>query len=118
MKQKPLRLQRDVHIKPSVCTNCGKALDGATAVTEGGPKRARRVMPDPGDVTICLACGHLMIFGDDLILRDPTPAEIVDVAGDRRLLAIQQARGTTMKEREDQDAKRTQTVPGRRPPGD
>jgi hypothetical protein len=117
--KKPLRPQRDVHIKPSACTNCGKMLDGATAVKETDSKRARKVMPDPGSITICLACGHLMVFGDDLLLRDPTPEEIVQVAGDRRILAIQRARGIAeMKVKEFLDADEiAQAISRRRPAG-
>lgn len=92
MKLKPLKPQLDVHIPPSPCTNCGELLDGATRVKETTSKRARRDMPDPGSVTVCIYCGHIMVFGDGLILRDPTTAEIAEIAGDRRILAIQRAR--------------------------
>ena len=93
---KPLKMQRDVHIKPSACTACSKVLDGATAVMETASQRERNVLPGPGDFTVCF-CGHLMVFGDDLILRDPTPEEIVQIAGDRRVLAIQRAIGAVKK---------------------
>jgi len=63
------------------------------------PERAPRDTPlnvqSPGDATVCLTCGHLMVFGEDLLLRNPTDAEIVKFAGDKRLLAVQWARGMT-----------------------
>jgi hypothetical protein len=70
--------QRDPreNVKPSPCTACGKVMDSAW---EAGPGNAR---PKPGDASICFYCHHLMVFGDDLALRDLTDAEIVDVAGD------------------------------------
>jgi hypothetical protein len=80
-----MKLGQDRHITPSACTNCGEILDGATSVgCDGGP--------DPGDLTICIICGHLMVFDDNLKLRDPTGAEMVDAAGDKRIIAIQLAR--------------------------
>jgi hypothetical protein len=88
---KPLRPQLDVHIQPSACTNCGKVLDGATAVQETVDSRKRKHVPKPGDFTVCIVCGHLMSFDEKLQLRDPTPEEQINVAGDRRLLAIMKA---------------------------
>lgn len=52
--------------------------------------------PAPGDITICLCCGHLMAFADDLSPRALTDAEMVAIAGDRRVLAVQHARGKVM----------------------
>ncbi len=68
------------------CTNCGASLNGAFAVGEAGDVR-----PRPGDSTICIECGHLMIIADDLSLRDPNDAEIIELAGDERVLAQQAA---------------------------
>jgi len=39
-------------------------------------------------IAICM-CGHLMVFGDDLLLREPTSAEIIDMAGDPTMLQAQ-----------------------------
>jgi hypothetical protein len=36
-------------------------------------------------------CGHVMAFGDDLMLRDLTEQEMHEVAGDERILAVQLA---------------------------
>jgi hypothetical protein len=49
--------------------------------------------PEPDDISICLYCGHLMAFDGDLKFRPLTDAEMVQVAGDPRILAIQRARG-------------------------
>jgi hypothetical protein len=69
----------------SACTACGKLCDGATGVgCDGGP--------GPGDWTICFYCGHLMAFADDLTLRNLSDAEMVEVAGDPRIIAVQRAR--------------------------
>jgi hypothetical protein len=61
------------------CTACGKILNGVSALDED-------VAPSPGDATICISCGHLMVFADDLMLRDLTDAEVIEWArqqGDR-----------------------------------
>jgi hypothetical protein len=43
-------------------------------------------------VTVCIYCGHIMVYGEGLTLRDPTPAEMAEVAGDRRILMVQKMR--------------------------
>lgn len=68
------------------CLGCGQKVDAATSTEEG------EVRPDPGDVTICLRCGHLMAFAEDLTLRELTDAEMHEVAGDERILRAQHAR--------------------------
>ena len=83
----------DDHVVPdSACTACGKVLD--RAMTEGGRG------PGPGDFTICLTCGHLMVFGDDMALRDPTRDEMREMAGDPTILRYQRVRGEVFNEKE------------------
>lgn len=65
----------------SRCPSCGKKLD-ACEMLNGDNK------PDPGDVSVCF-CGHVMIFGEDLKLREPNDREIYDIAGDPALLQAQ-----------------------------
>jgi len=45
--------------------------------------------PSPGDVTLCIGCGHIMAFADDLSFRELTDQEIVAVAGDQRIVQAQ-----------------------------
>jgi hypothetical protein len=71
---------------PSCCTACGIECDTASGVADADG------MPESGDVTVCLACGHIMAFDHDLRLRDLTDDEVCEVAGDARLLAIAKAR--------------------------
>src|SRR5262245_33137345 len=69
------------------CLECGYELDCAAAPgTE--PRRA----PQAGDLSICVACGHLTVFDAELKLREPTQAEILEVAGDETLLKYMKAR--------------------------
>jgi hypothetical protein len=66
----------------SACLACGKKLDAATSMTDDA-------YPKPGDATICLDCGHLMVFAGDLTLRAPNDAEMYELAGHSKLLQTQ-----------------------------
>jgi DNA-directed RNA polymerase subunit RPC12/RpoP len=59
------------------CLNCGKSIDAATRTLDMDDDR-----PSPGDVAICFYCGHLMVFADDMSVREPNEAEVVEMAGD------------------------------------
>jgi hypothetical protein len=69
-----------------ICVSCGKTLDAAT-LPEGEDA------PSPGDISLCLYCGHLMAYADDLELRNLTDEEMHEVAGDPHILRMQRARG-------------------------
>lgn len=75
--------------KASACTNCKRMLDAAS-------KNPRK--PRPGDMTICLYCGHLMTFGKRLVLREPTDDELIDVAGGVQLITAQRVRAMYLRE--------------------
>lgn len=77
------------------CLECGKELDAATCF-EG-------TEPAPGDITICVYCGHIMAFGETGTLRPLNDREITDVAGDPHILAAMRARAAywcAMREKE------------------
>lgn len=57
----------------SSCVECGKELDGASAL---GPDAS----PSPGDVTLCIHCGSASIFTEELLLRRPTAEEFCDIS--------------------------------------
>ena len=57
------------------------------------------VAPKPGDVTICLDCGHIMAFAADMTVRPLTDDEIVEVAGDPEVLQVQRALAAMKKHR-------------------
>jgi hypothetical protein len=76
------------------CLNCDKEFDMATCIGETG-----QVKPSPGDITMCLYCGHVMAFDEDLSPVELDDEQMHDIAGDKRILALQQARGHVFKER-------------------
>ena len=79
-------------IPASPCLSCGKRNDATTSCFGDN-------VPSAGDVTVCFYCGHIMVFNNDLTLRNPTNAEIRHIAGDRRILAVQRARKKISHER-------------------
>lgn len=78
---------RSKRVTASLCLACGKTLDAAS----GANKR-----PKPGDITLCMYCGHIMAFDGKLHFRPLTDAEMHKVAGDKRILNVQWARGKAM----------------------
>jgi hypothetical protein len=73
-------------VPPVTCLQCKAVNDGATCVGE------EDATPEPGSISVCSDCGHIMAYDDNTQLRELTDKEIIDVAGDRRILAIQQMR--------------------------
>ena len=69
----------------SICSQCGLKLDAATNAR--GKKK-----PRPGDASVCLYCGHLMIFNDEMRLRELTGKEMYQIAGNKLLVMVQKAR--------------------------
>ena len=72
------------------CLACGHIVNRASNLTDEKRK------PTAGDVSICLQCGHLMGFNDDMTLRELTSDEMYQIAGDKRILGIQKARRVIM----------------------
>lgn len=72
-------------VPDTICVNCGKALNGAT-LTVGD------AAPSAGDLSMCLYCGHLMAYTDDLTLRNLTRQEMHEVAGDPHIRRMQKLR--------------------------
>ena len=73
-------------VPASVCLNCGKRLNAAATMEDMNAR------PDPGDMTVCFYCGHLMAFADDLSMRELTDEEILDAGGNETILEIQKMR--------------------------
>lgn len=54
------------------CTVCDASLNRAGNLGE------EERIPEPGNFTICLYCSHLLVFKDDLSLRDATEEEMAE----------------------------------------
>jgi len=68
------------HLMPlNVCSACGYEHDAASIV--GGSDHR----PRPGDMSLCINCGHLAAFDEQLRLREPTAAEREATSRDPRV---------------------------------
>lgn len=48
---------------------CGAEMDATTGVDTG-------TVPADGDFTVCIICGFIWVFNDDLTLREPTDKDM------------------------------------------
>lgn len=51
------------------CVRCGKKLTGASGIDVDD-------RPNPGDLSVCVCCGYLRTFAEDLTLRELTAVEL------------------------------------------
>lgn len=79
------------------CIACDHFVDTASGLD------GKKTPPRSGDVTICLYCGHIMVFHEHdghLVLRNPNSAEQYAIAGDPDVLAAQRARMAYLKSKQ------------------
>jgi len=57
------------------CTRCLEKLEQASSLEDDGA-------PRPGDWTVCLYCGHAMVFRPDMTALDPTIDETLELMRD------------------------------------
>jgi len=82
-------MSKTIRIPPDACLDCKTPLDAVTdPITNQRPK--------PGDITICLRCGHVMAFGKKLRVRPLTDDELIEMAGDPEMIYLQKARAAAM----------------------
>ena len=85
-------LGRERRYAATPCLNCGKDLDACEQINgDGGPR--------PGNITVCLYCGHVMVFDEKMKFRDLNDAEMVEVAGDPRLVEMGRLVGEVIEKR-------------------
>lgn len=69
--------QLDANSKPlpmSRCLVCGYSFDCASRPGIDQTKR-----PRPGDFSLCLRCGEIYVFQDDMTVRLPTVKELMEL---------------------------------------
>lgn len=74
------------------CLQCGKKMDAASNLADDA------LVPEPGDVTLCIHCGYIMAFADDLTFRAVTEEEIKEIPLDE-ISRFQRARKVVMENR-------------------
>jgi hypothetical protein len=70
-------------IAPEPCPFCRHPLDRVTA----GPDNPDAV-PQEGDITVCIQCGGLLVFKDDLKVRPPTAEEQAEIMADPQVIQM------------------------------
>lgn len=55
------------------CRTCHYRMDAASSATKPDE------IPDAGSVSLCMKCGELSIFNEDLTLRAPTEQELINI---------------------------------------
>lgn len=64
------------------CLSCGEILDALSHPDHDA-------LPEEGCITVCAYCRHIMALNADFTVRELTDAEMIDVAGNAELLAVQ-----------------------------
>ena len=59
-------------IPESACPSCGARLDAASGLDHDNA-------PKPGNVWICIQCAEIVIYDEQLGLRKPTLAEMIEL---------------------------------------
>jgi hypothetical protein len=87
-----LRVERLTVVPRSACPDCG-------AVSNGAASYGSNSRPEPGDPTLCFACGALLMYADDLRLRLPTGAELIQLQSDRTVWRLIEAASAALIEK-------------------
>lgn len=86
MTSKPLDYLGEKHRMPDAhCNNCGALLSGASGYNTNE-------MPTPGMWALCIYCGNLAVYADDMTLRELSDAELLEAAGDPDIIKMQRVR--------------------------
>ena len=81
-----MKIDKIAHETPvNSCTACGINHDRASMVNGEGK-------PSCGDITVCIDCGHIMAFTNDLTFRELTDKEIIWASGNSDIVAVNNAR--------------------------
>lgn len=67
-----MRLNEKKKTKVNTCLRCESKLDGASGINQAH-------IPTPGSISICIYCGNIAIFGDDMQLCPMTQEEKLEI---------------------------------------
>ena len=79
------------------CLNCDEVIDVATEIASSDKDHK----PVPGAMSLCLKCGYLAAFTEDMTLRELSPMERYFVSMDPRVIAVRQFIKESRRTRED-----------------
>lgn len=69
------------------CPECGYVIDSTSEAYNYGGAR-----PQSGDISMCLSCGYLSVFNEDLTRRRPTKEEAESIQRAPEVKKAQRAR--------------------------
>lgn len=69
-------------LQMQACLACGHKMNLHAQVAESGDKDAQ---PEPDDITLCIRCGCVMAYDDELHFRHLTPEEHDVIRQDERV---------------------------------
>lgn len=72
-------------LEVSPCPYCAAPHDSATSMSDDAP------VPTPGDVGVCFYCAHIVVYDDELKLREPSEEEFGEMSRDPVVVRIVQA---------------------------
>jgi hypothetical protein len=72
------------------CLHCGKTLDAVSGINTGDA-------PSPGSLTVCIRCGAVMVFADDLTVRGMTEKEMDYLCNDTKTMKTLASRGQAIR---------------------
>lgn len=75
-----MEISEQKHRLPESWCTCGHLLSGARGVDYDD-------MPEPGHLSVCMYCGALRMYDDDLSLRELTREELAEVMSDQEMSA-------------------------------
>ena len=64
----------------TICPNCAAVHDCCSEVDGDGP-------PQPGDVTMCIGCGHWAVFDEAMVLQEPDELTAEQLMADNKIVA-------------------------------
>lgn len=73
-----MEISEKKHRLPDSWCTCGHKLSGARGIDWDN-------MPEPGNLSVCMYCGVLRMYAEDLSLRELTREELSDVMADREM---------------------------------
>ena len=85
-------LREECEMPENSCLSCGHVMDRASGVNTDA-------QPMPGALTICIRCGHMMAFAEDLTFRELTRKEKDTAMGIPAVLAVLKTRNFVVKKK-------------------
>lgn len=68
------------YVTPGFCPKCSRLIECSSSPFKGNPK--------PGDASVCIECGAILTFGEDMMPRLPSPEEMLMMAIQPQWLSI------------------------------